>query len=79
MWGADGPTDLVTRAHAAGLQVFVWTFRAERPGPAGGGDLTAEIAAFLRLGVDGVFVDQPDVAAAAAARVAAERVGPAAP
>ena len=80
VWGPDGPTDLVTRAHAAGLQVFVWTFRAERPGPAGGGDLTAEIAAFLRLGVDGVFADQPDIAAAAAARVAAERAaGPAVP
>jgi glycerophosphoryl diester phosphodiesterase len=61
VWGADGPTDLLARAQAAGLQVFVWTFRAERPGPAGA-DVVAEIAAFLRLGVDGVFADQPDLA-----------------
>jgi len=60
VWGPNGPTDFVERAHAAGLQVYVWTFRAERPGPAGGGDIEAEIAAFLALGVDGVFADQPD-------------------
>jgi len=61
IWGPDGPTDLLARAHAAGLQVYVWTFRAERPGPAGA-DVVNEIAAFLRLGVDGVFADQPDLA-----------------
>lgn len=67
VWAESGPTGFLERAHAAGLQVFVWTFRVERPGPAGGGDPVAEIAAFLALGVDGVFTDQPDVGAAAAA------------
>lgn len=64
VWSADGPTGFVERAHAADLEVFVWTFRAERPGPAGA-TVTDEVAAFLQLGVDGVFADQPDLAAAA--------------
>ena len=74
VWGPAGPTGFVAQAHAAGLKVYVWTFRAERPGPAGNGDLEAEIAAFLRLGVDGVFADQPDRAVKARARL----TGPAA-
>lgn len=84
---ADGrslpPTDLVTRAHAAGLVVHPWTFRNEniflpaemRRGDAAAadfqrlaGDAQAEIAQFLALGVDGVFADFPDVAVAARAR-----------
>jgi glycerophosphoryl diester phosphodiesterase len=79
--GADGrlgaPTRLVADAHAAGLLVHPWTFRAENhflPGdfqdgePAEPGfarrhgDLRDEIAAFLAAGVDGVFADFPDVA-----------------
>lgn len=71
------PTSLVADAHAAGLAVHPWTFRAEnhflpaelRAGdpsdpafPARHGDLVAEIAAFLAAGVDGVFADFPDVA-----------------
>ncbi|HEU4456984.1 MAG TPA: glycerophosphodiester phosphodiesterase, partial [Longimicrobium sp.] len=79
---ADGrlgaPTRLVVDAHAAGLVVHPWTFRAEnqflpadlRAGdpadpafPARHGDLAAEVAAFLAAGVDGVFADFPDVAA----------------
>lgn len=73
------PTDLVTRAHAAGLKVHPWTFRAENyflplelrtPGtPAAHGDLDAELRQFYALGVDGVFADFP--AAAVAARQAA--------
>ena len=63
VWAADGPTGFVERAHDAGLEVFVWTFRAERPGPAGA-TVTDEVAAFLKLGVDGVFADQPDLAVA---------------
>ncbi|WP_082730915.1 MULTISPECIES: glycerophosphodiester phosphodiesterase [unclassified Sphingomonas] len=66
----DGPvTTLVRDAHAAGLGVHPWTFRAEnfflpaslRRGddPAAHGDLSAEIARFLDLGVDGVFSDFP--------------------
>ncbi|MFZ5476168.1 MAG: glycerophosphodiester phosphodiesterase family protein [Myxococcota bacterium] len=62
VWGAEGPTGLVPDAHAAGLLVYVYTFRAERPGPAGDGDPVKELAAFLALGVDGVFCDQPDLA-----------------
>lgn len=60
VWGPSGPTGFVDKAHAAGLEVYVWTFRAERVGPAGAGDLEREIGAFLALGVDGVFADQPD-------------------
>jgi glycerophosphoryl diester phosphodiesterase len=74
-WREDGrlgtPTDLVPRAHAAGLLVHPWTFRAEnhflprdlRSGarPADHGDLIAEVTAYLRAGVDGFFTDHPDL------------------
>ncbi|MBA4763107.1 MAG: glycerophosphodiester phosphodiesterase [Sphingomonas sp.] len=60
---------LVADAHAAGLKVHPWTFRAEnyflpsglRKGinPAGHGDMAAEIARFLAAGVDGLFTDYP--------------------
>lgn len=69
------PTDLVQRAHAAGLKVHPWTFRAEnhflpvdlrRGGDsAAHGDLDAELRQFYALGVDGVFADFPAAAAAA--------------
>ena len=68
-------TSLVRDAHAAGLAVHVWTFRAEnqflpralRRGddPAAHGDMAAEVWAFVRAGVDGLFCDQPDVAVGA--------------
>jgi glycerophosphoryl diester phosphodiesterase len=73
-------TDLIARAHAAGLVVHAWTFRAEnyflpaelRRGDAGGadfmrrhGDLDGELRAFYALGVDGVFSDFPAIAATA--------------
>ncbi len=77
--GSAAPSDLVMRAHAAGLDVHAWTFRAEntflprelRRGAceAAHGDLAAELAQFFALGVDGVFSDFP--AAAVAARAAA--------
>lgn len=61
------PTALVTHAHAAGLDVHVWTFRrenyflplAQRSGlnPAGHGDLAGEIRAYLEAGIDGFFSD----------------------
>ena len=67
-------TGLVSRAHAAGLDVHPWTFRREnyflpanlRSGddPRGVGDLAAEIRAFIAEGVDGFFTDNPVVAAA---------------
>ena len=67
---ADGslgqPTDLVARAHAAGLLVHIWTIRVDKEFlPAGyHGDGRAEFLQFRQLGVDGVFTDFPDVAVA---------------
>lgn len=71
------PTSLVRDAHAARLKVHPWTFRREnyflplgdRGGvnPAGHGDLGAEIAAYLRTGIDGLFSDNPREAVAAVA------------
>jgi glycerophosphoryl diester phosphodiesterase len=68
---ADGslrpPTDLVERAHRAGLLVHVWTVRTEAQFlPKGyAGDVRAEFLQLRQLGVDGVFTDFPDLAAAA--------------
>lgn len=66
------PTRLVQDAHAAGLRVDVWTFRAEncflaedlrRSGrDADWGDILGEMRRFLRAGVDALICDQPDVA-----------------
>ncbi len=65
-------SDIVSRAHAAGLSVFTWTARPEnafllprhRVGtdPAARGDWRAEWAALRAAGVDGVFADHPDLA-----------------
>lgn len=64
------PTSLVSDAHAVGLDVHPWTFRAENhflPAPlrssadaAQKGDLLAELNAFLATGIDGFFTDHPD-------------------
>lgn len=77
------PTPLVADAHAAGLDVHAWTFRAEnaflppalRSGgdPAAQGDLAAEIAAFLAAGIDGLFIDQPALGVRARAAFMASR------
>jgi glycerophosphoryl diester phosphodiesterase len=69
------PTPLIADAHAAGLKVHAWTFRAENiflplalrsgPNPGASGDLTAEIKRFAALGIDGLFSDHPEEAVAA--------------
>ena len=66
--GASGtPTTLVSDAHAAGLKVVVWTFRAEDifvPTDYRG-DLPGWIRRFYDLDVDAVFSDFPGVAVTA--------------
>ena len=67
-----GVSDLVARAHGAGLAVVPWTLRGEnaflprhlRRGadPGGPGDADGEARLLLALGVDGVITDCPDVA-----------------
>ncbi len=79
------PTAFVRDAHAAGLAVHPWTFRAENTflpaehrrgtNPVEHGDGAGEIAAFLATGIDGFFTDQADVGVAALARIF-PRVGP---
>ena len=68
------PTALVKEAHAVGLKVHPWTFRRENYflplgdkggiGPAGHGDLAAEIDVYLKTGIDGLFSDNPREAVA---------------
>ena len=62
------PTALVGDAHAHGLRVHGWTFRAEnqflprdlRSGePTDLGNMAAEVQAYLRAGMDGFFTDHP--------------------
>lgn len=65
---------IVADAHARGLKVFTWTARpenaflaAEFRGDGGGqafGDYEAEWSVIARAGVDGVFVDHPDLGVA---------------
>jgi glycerophosphoryl diester phosphodiesterase len=51
--------DIVTWAHAAGLTVTPWTFRASNPGTFA--SVREEMAKFLyEYGVDGLFTDNPD-------------------
>jgi glycerophosphoryl diester phosphodiesterase len=66
-----GPTSFVADAHRAGLVVHPYTFRAENrflaeahrsPGGVNAlGDLEAELADYLALGIDGFFTDHPDI------------------
>ena len=72
---ADGtlgaPTSLVRDAHAAGLKVMPYTFRAENQflpadyrigaDPSAYGRAIDEQITFLRTGIDGLFTDQPDI------------------
>lgn len=72
--GPDGatlaPTDVVTRAHAAGLKVHVWTLRDEAVFLSSSyrGRPEDEYRQFADLGVDGIFTDSPGTAAAALGR-----------
>lgn len=62
---------IVTDAHARGLTVFTWTCRPENAflsaefrgagGKSAYGDYEAEWGVIARTGVDGVFVDHPDL------------------
>jgi glycerophosphoryl diester phosphodiesterase len=75
-----GVSDLVARAHGAGLAVVPWTLRGEnaylprhlRRGtdPAGPGDAAGEARLLLALGVDGLITDCPDVAVRVRAELA---------
>jgi glycerophosphoryl diester phosphodiesterase len=66
-----GTTDLVDRAHAAGLEVYCWTLRPENKflakrfrrgsAPRDFGDWAGEFRMILATGLDGVFTDHPDL------------------
>jgi glycerophosphoryl diester phosphodiesterase len=58
------PTDLVKRAHKAGLLIHTWTFRNEQRRLLSdyAGNPVNEYLQFYRLGIDGVFADFPDTA-----------------
>ncbi|MDV6011179.1 glycerophosphodiester phosphodiesterase family protein [Haloechinothrix sp. LS1_15] len=66
------PTSLIADAHAVGLEVHPYIFRAENAflpielrssqRPSELGDLFGKIETFVEAGVDGLFVDQPDIA-----------------
>lgn len=64
----DGSTGVIEAAHAAGLLVHTWTFRNDASGY-GFADPQAEMAYYMKLGVDGVFTDFPDTGVAALAAV----------
>ena len=55
--------DFVTRAHAVGLGVVTWTFRADHVAD-GFTSFEAELDWAARLGVDALFTDHPDRAVA---------------
>ncbi|WP_310387769.1 glycerophosphodiester phosphodiesterase family protein [Roseateles sp.] len=75
------PTQLIANAHQRGLTVHGWTFRAENAflpnefdnglDPAAYGDMAGQIKAFVELGMDGFFTDQPDLGVAAVAALSA--------
>jgi glycerophosphoryl diester phosphodiesterase len=60
----DGSTGVVEAAHARGLLVHTWTFRNDASGY-GFADPKAEIAYYMKLGIDGVFTDFPATGVAA--------------
>jgi glycerophosphoryl diester phosphodiesterase len=70
------PTPVIADAHAAGLEVHGWTFRAENTflpvdlrssaNPTAVGNLAGEIEVFLAAGMDGFFTDNADIGVVAA-------------
>ena len=68
-------TDLVSRIHDAGLSAFTWTLRPENrflspahrrgTAPRDWGDWRREFELVLSSGIDGIFVDHPDLGVAA--------------
>lgn len=78
---ALGASDLVDRLHARSLTAYAWTLRPEnrflssgyRQGPADAlGDWRSEFDVILRTGIDGVFLDHPDLGVAARDALAEE-------
>ena len=75
---STAPTDLIARAHEAGLKVHAWTFRAENTflplelrngdNPAAHGDMEAELKLLFARGLDGAFCDFPSIGVAARGR-----------
>ena len=73
--GSVGVTDLIARIHDAGMTAYTWTLRPENrflaPGhrrgsaPRDWGDWRREFALILGTGIDGIFVDHPDLGVAA--------------
>jgi glycerophosphoryl diester phosphodiesterase len=71
---SQAPTTFVHDAHAAGLRVVPYTFRAENAflpaelrigtAPSDYGNFKAELSQFIRLGIDGLFTDNADIAKA---------------
>ena len=67
----QAPTALIQEAHARGLAVHGWTFRAENQflpaelargsSPAASGDMAGQLRVFLEAGMDGFFTDHPDL------------------
>lgn len=68
----QAPTTLVDDAHAAGLLVHPYTFRNEDYflAPDYNGNPEAEYEQFFKLGVDGLFSDNPDTAVTVRDRLA---------
>lgn len=71
LWAGDRPSPLVADAHAAGLGVHPWTYRAENmflptrfrndDAPGDHGNVAAEIRSALDQKIDGFFTDFPAI------------------
>jgi glycerophosphoryl diester phosphodiesterase len=54
--------ELISHAHAKGLAVHAWTYRAEKPFLLPGvADMVSELRAHVQMGLDGFFTDNPDL------------------